>query len=44
MACVAPPAAGATTLAAFEHLRTVIRPAHPGAGFPFGGATAPACR
>lgn len=44
MACTAPPQAGETTLAAFEHLSTVIRAAHPGQSFPFGGLTAPACR
>jgi len=41
--CAAPPAAGGTTLAAFEHLRTSIRPAHPGQSLSFGGLTAPAC-
>ncbi|MDY0914745.1 hypothetical protein [Rathayibacter festucae] len=42
--CAATPGAGATTQAAFEHLRTSIRPAHPGESFAFNGLTAPACR
>ncbi|SMH44597.1 hypothetical protein SAMN06295885_2400 [Rathayibacter oskolensis] len=42
--CVAPPGGGATTRAAFEHLATVIRPAHPGESFPQAGLSAPACR
>jgi hypothetical protein len=42
--CAATPGAGATTRAAFEHLRTSIRPAHPGESFAFNGLTAPACR
>ncbi|QHC65733.1 hypothetical protein GSU68_03450 [Rathayibacter sp. VKM Ac-2759] len=42
--CVAPPGGGATTRAAFDHLATVIRPAHPGQSFPQAGLSAPACR
>ncbi|WP_127887484.1 hypothetical protein [Rathayibacter festucae] len=42
--CAATAGAGETTQAAFEHLRTSIRPAHPGESFAFNGLTAPACR
>ncbi|KQQ03634.1 MULTISPECIES: hypothetical protein [unclassified Rathayibacter] len=42
--CAAPPGGGATTRAAFDHLATVIRPAHPGMLFPQAGLSAPACR
>lgn len=44
MDCGATPGTGGTTQAAFEHLRTSIRPAHPGESFAFNGLTAPACR
>ncbi|MCJ1701448.1 hypothetical protein MT356_17200 [Rathayibacter festucae] len=42
--CAATAGAGETTQAAFEHLRTSIRPVHPGESLAFNGLTAPACR